>query len=169
VRQGRDDKSAHLSAGSEAEDIARRLDLLEATVETPELGNHVFFSCTQEMETSPLMPTLRRLIEWITQMHAVIGFDLQGQDQAESILASVTSAALCVADITGDNVNVCIEVGMAKAAGRLYELISAGETRSPPFMIRGPNALFYEDDLGQLGALHRLLRRHRRHVLNAEL
>jgi hypothetical protein len=102
-------------------------------------------------------------------MNTVVGVDLQGQEQASEIQEAIRRAALVIADITDDNVNVCIEAGMARMAGRPYELVSKGVTRSAPFMIRGPNTLFYRDDLELCGAVHRIARTHRRRIINAEI
>jgi hypothetical protein len=149
--------------------VTRSLDLLWDDWESPALGNHVFLALSQEAEQSPRTSALRQVIESVTGMHTILGSKLQGQEQAGEIQRYVTTAALVVADITDDNVNVCVEVGMAKAAERPYELISEGEPRSGPFMIRGPNIAFYDNPLGQLGALHKVVRNHRRRILNVEL
>ena len=150
-------------------EISRRLDLLSAEWEGAPMGNHVFLALPLETEPSPQTSGLREVIRLVTDMSPIVGTDLQGQQQAEAIQGSLASAALVIGDLTGDNVNVCIEIGMAKATGRPYELICEGPSRSGPFMIRGPNIAFYESELGRLGALHRVARPHRRRVLNAQL
>jgi hypothetical protein len=150
-------------------EAARRIDLLAENWEGSPIGNHVFVALSQETEESPRMPAIRDVLEVVTGMNTVIGTEIRGQEQAKEIQQKVRSAALVVADITGDNVNVCIEAGMAKITGRPYELISAGDKRSGPFMIRGPNILFYKNELELYGALHRVARVHRRRIINSEL
>jgi len=152
-----------------APEVARRLDLLWDEWDRPRIGNHVFLAVSQEMERSAQFPAIRDTIEVVTGMNTVVGVDLQGQEQASEIQEAIRRAALVIADITDDNVNVCIEAGMARMAGRPYELVSKGVTRSAPFMIRGPNTLFYRDDLELCGAVHRIARTHRRRILNAEI
>jgi TIR domain len=150
-------------------EAARKFDIISAEWEGAPLGNHVFVALPLATETSPQLPALREVVSLVTDMATVFGIDLQGQRQAEAIQRCIGNAALVIGDITGDNVNVCIELGMAKATERPYELISEGPTRSGPFMIRGPNIGFYANDVERIGALHRIARPHRRRVLNQEL
>ena len=121
------------------------------------------------MEQAPGTVAIRETLEVVTGMNTVIGAEIRGQEQARQIQDALQTAALVIADITGDNVNVCIEVGIAKIVGRPYEIISKGETRSGPFMIRGPNIAFYNNDLELYGIVHRVARAHRRRIINAEL
>jgi sugar phosphate isomerase/epimerase len=173
IRRADRDDSAWLrmptTASSVPPDVARRIDLLWEEREGAQIGNHVFLALSQEMEQAPATAAIRDTIEVVTGMNTVIGAEIRGQEQASEIQQNVQTAALVIADITGDNVNVCIEAGMARIAGRPYELISKGETRSGPFMIRGPNIAFYNNDLELYGAVHRVARAHRRRIINAEL
>jgi hypothetical protein len=173
IRRADRDDSKWLRMPTAAEhvspEVARRLDLLWDDWQRPRLGSHVFLALSQEMERAAGFPAVRDTIEMVTGMNSVVGFEIQGQEQPNEIQETIRRAALVVADITDDNVNVCIEAGMAKIAGRPYEMLCKGPTRSAPFMIRGPNILFYNDDLEMHGALHRIARTHRRRIINAEL
>jgi len=155
--------------GQVSAEIGRRLDLLWDDWELPPVGSHVFLALPQELERAPGFRAVRDTIELVTGMNTVVGFDIQGQRQADEIQEAIRRAAVVIADITDDYVNVCIEVGMAKIVGRPYEMVCKGPTRSAAFMIRGPNILFYNDDLELHGALHRIARAHRRRIINTEL
>jgi len=58
---------------------------------------------------------------------------------------------------------------MALAAGTNVEIVARGKPRRPPFMLRSLQLSTYEDDVDQLGLIHRIARPYRRRVINAEL
>ncbi len=82
---------------------------------------------------------------------------------------TVCDAFLVIADLTDDNVNACIEAGMALAVGTNLELLAAGEPRRPPFMLRERNMPTYRDKVQQIGLIHKVCLPYRRRVINAEL
>jgi hypothetical protein len=79
------------------------------------------------------------------------------------------SATVVLGDLTDDNVNVCIEVGMAIALGRRVEIFARGDSRRPPFMRRSLQMPTYRDEVELLAVVHKLVRLYRRRVINAEL
>jgi hypothetical protein len=150
-------------------EIATELDRLWDFSAESLIRNHVFIGLSQETERESNVQGLCEAFELVTGLGTILGTELRGQEQAAEIERNICEAALVVADITGDNVNVCVEAGMAKSHGRPYELMSKGATRSPPFMIRGPNMEVYEDGLEQLGKAHRIAHAYRRRIINIEL
>jgi hypothetical protein len=90
-------------------------------------------------------------------------------------MRAIANAFLVIADISGStadtfNLDVCIEAGMALAAGRNLVLTAQGRPRSTPFMLRhGGQLTTYADEVGQLAAIHKVARPYRRRVLNADL
>lgn len=75
-----------------------------------------------------------------------------------------------LADITDDNLNPCVEAGVALAAGRLVGLVSRDlKPRRPPFMPRPCQPHAYADGVEQTGVVHKVIRPCRRRVINAEL
>ena len=108
-------------------------------------------------------------------MPTIVGTDIQARDLQSAIMQAIDSAFLVIADITGNerdrfNLDVCIEAGMAIANGSNLELMSAGDPRSPPVMLRGAGQLTtYRDPIEQLGRIRSIAWGYRRRVINAEL
>lgn len=132
-----------------------------------------YIFCAMDLDdaaaASPVGP-LRHLIERVTGLPTVIGTDVQGESLPADITRKVCDAFVVLADISDDNVNACIEAGMALAVGGNVKLIARGKPRSPPFMLRAAGQLTaYADDTMRLGAVHNLLRPYRRRVINTEL
>lgn len=135
----------------------------------PPAPQYIFCATDLESEIARLGGPLRHLIERITGMATVIGTDIHDQDTPSAIMKKICSAFLVLADVTDDNLNTCIEAGMALAAGTNVELIARGRMRSPPFMLRSLQMATFEDDVERIATLHRVLRPYRRRVINAEL
>jgi hypothetical protein len=137
----------------------------------PTRPQYVF--CAMDLDdagaASPVGP-VRHLIERVTGLPTVVGTDVQGGSLPADIMRRVCDAFVVLADISGDNVNACIEAGMGLAAGTNVKLMSRGTLRSPPFMLRAAGQLTaYGDNAERLGAVHQLLRPYRRRVINSEL
>lgn len=119
--------------------------------------------------TSPLTRTICRLVERVTAMVVRIGTDVPGPNVESAIMREIGQATLVLGDLTDDNVNVCIEMGMAIALGRRVAMYARGPSRRPPFMLRSLQMPTYGDDIEMLALVHRLVRPYRRRVINAEL
>jgi hypothetical protein len=109
------------------------------------------------------------LVERVTGMTVRIGTDVAGPNIETAIMSEIGKATLVLGDLTDDNVNVCIEIGMALALGRRIEVFARGESRRPPFMLRALQMPTYRDDVELLALVHKLVRPYRRRVINAEL
>src|SRR3954454_24253018 len=89
---------------------------------------------------------VRQLIELVTGMPTIVGTDIQARDLQSAIMQEIGRAFVVIADISGEgrdrfNLDVCIEAGMAIAAGANLKLMAAGDPRSPPCMLRGAGQL----------------------------
>jgi hypothetical protein len=135
----------------------------------PPAPQYVF--CAMDLDSDVARPgaPIRHLIERITGMSTIVGNELHEENVQGAIIRSVCHAFVVLADITEDNLNTCIEAGMALAAGTNVELVSRGKPRRPPFMLRTLQMPTYEDDLARLAVLHRVVRPYRRRIINAEL
>jgi hypothetical protein len=122
-----------------------------------------------EAEAARSGSAIRHLIERVTGMQSVVGNEVREQPLQPAIMKKICEASLVLADITDNNLNTCIEAGMALAARRPVALLSRGEPRSPPFMLRALQLVTYGDDIERIGVLHSLVRPYRRRVINAEL
>jgi hypothetical protein len=58
---------------------------------------------------------------------------------------------------------------MGLAAGTNVEIISGGESRRPPFMLRSLQMPSYQDEIELVGIIHNIVRPYRRRIINAEL
>lgn len=135
----------------------------------PRVPHYIF--CAMDLESEAGRPSgpLRHMIERVTGMATVIGTDVHEDNIQAAIMDKVCNAFLVIADITDDNLNTCIEAGMALATHTKVELLARGKPRRPPFMLRSLQMPTYEDDTARLAVLHRILRPYRRRVINAEL
>jgi hypothetical protein len=71
--------------------------------------------------------------------------------------------------ISEDNLNTCIEAGIARGAGTRFHLAARTPRRRPPFMFRDQQVWHYANDIELLGRIHRIAYPYRRRVLNWEL
>lgn len=135
----------------------------------PPSPQYVF--CAMDLDSDVAQPgaPVRHLIERITGMSTIVGNEIHEENLQGAIIKRVCDAFVVLADITDDNLNTCIEAGMALAAGTNVELVSRGKPRRPPFMLRTLQMPTYEDDLARLAVLHRIVRPYRRRIINAEL
>jgi hypothetical protein len=76
---------------------------------------------------------------------------------------------MMIADISDQNLNTCIEAGIARGAGTRLHLVAREPRRSPPFMFRDQQVWHYSDDVALLGIVFRLVYPYRRRVLSTEL
>jgi hypothetical protein len=72
---------------------------------------------------------------------------------------------MMIADISKENLNTCIEAGIAIGANVPLNLLSGDERHKPPFMFRDRQIWHYQDDLELLGIIHKLVLPYRRYIL----
>jgi hypothetical protein len=100
---------------------------------------------------------------------SVLGNEIHDEPLHSAIMEKIRGAFLVLADITDDNINACIEAGMGLAAGTNVEILAQGKPRRPPFMLRSLQMSTYENEVEQMGLVHKIVRPYRRRVINAEL
>lgn len=140
----------------------------------PSSPQYIFLSVALESAHASLAHPARELIERVTGMATITGQEVRTAPVDQAIMDSLTQAHFVVADLSGPddasfNLDVCIEVGMARAKGVSYEVFANGPQRRPPFMLGRPQLQAYADDLELLGKLHRVVRDYRRRLIGAEL
>src|SRR6516162_2767012 len=136
---------------------------------TPPKPQYVFCAMDLDSDATRAGGPIRHLIERITGMPTIVGDEIHEPHLQSAIMNSVCDAFVVFADITDDNVNTCIEAGMGLAAGANVELFSRGKPRSPPFMLRSLQMPTYENEVERIGIIHKIARRYRRRIINAEL
>ena len=143
-------------------------DLWESWV-PPSRPHYIFYALDLESESARARSDARDLLERITGMPTVVGSEIHDRNLHSAVIDKIANAFLVVADISDDNINSCIEAGMAIAVKGNIEIISAGEARRPPFMLRSLQLRSYRDDVEHLGTIARIARPYRRRVINSEL
>jgi hypothetical protein len=92
----------------------------------------------------------------------------EGQIQQE-IKKRIMGSFMMIADVTEDNLNTCVEAGIALGARRPLHLVASGPRHKPPFMFRDQQVWYYNSDVELLGVVHNLVRPYRRRIINYEL
>jgi hypothetical protein len=143
-------------------------DLWEQWQSPPE-PQFIFLAMDQDSAAARAGGPIRQIIERITGMPTIVGKEIFGGKLHSAIIDKVRQAFIVLADISDDNLNTCIEAGMGLALQKNVTIIARGKTRSPPFMLRDLQLETYEDEVELLGLVHKIARRFRRRILNAEL
>ena len=131
---------------------------------------HYAFFAT-DLDRSNLMrnQAVQQLVQCVTGMPCVMGEDIRGEHLQQQIRDRIAGAFIMVADISQDNLNTCIEAGIAKGAGTRLHLVAREPRHRPPFMFRDLQVFHYADDTELLAVIHRVLHPYRRRILNYEL
>ena len=112
---------------------------------------------------------MRQVIQTVTGMECYLGQGVRGGSVQQIISDQIAGASLVIADISNENLNTCIEAGIARGAQRRCYLMAQGPPRRPPFMFRDQQVWYYADDTELIGLIHRLIYPHRRRVLNSDV
>ena len=150
-------------------DVTTALENLCYDWEKPQAPQYIFCAMDLENESKTASSNFRSLIERVTGMETVIGTEITKAPIQKSIISSITNSFLTIADISDDTLNTCIEAGIAIAAGTNVVLISEGESRRPPFMLRSLQLNTYTSQVNKIGLIHKIVWPYRRRVINAEL
>jgi sugar phosphate isomerase/epimerase len=135
----------------------------------PLAPQYAFCALDLNSNTARAGSAIRHLIERVTGMPTIVGNEIHEEPRHTAIIKRIRDAFLVLADITDDNINACIEAGMALAAGTNVELLSSGNARRPPFMLRSLQMSSYKDEVEQVGIVHKIVRPYRRRIINTEL
>jgi hypothetical protein len=149
--------------------VKSSLEMLTEDWRDPPDPHYVF--CALDLESNAARATgpIRHLIERVTGLRTIVGNEIHEEPLQPAIIRTIRNAFLVVADISDDNLNSCIEAGMALAADANLELVSRGPSRRPPFMLRTLQMPTYANEIEQVGVVHKIIRPYRRRIINAEL
>lgn len=158
------------TAANECPDLVRvRLEALWEEARDPPRPHYIFCALDLDSDAAKATGPVRRLTERVTGMCTMVGNEIHEEPLHAAIMKRIRNAFLMLADLTDDNVNVCIEAGMALVVGVNVELIARGNPRRPPFMLRTLQMPTYKDDVEQIGIVHKIIRPYRRRIINVEL
>jgi len=167
------DDTAWLRLETEAdvvlEPLASTLEVLWDEWRDPPSPQYIFFAVDLEADSALHSGPIRHMVERVTGMPTVTGNEIHEEPIHSAIVEKIRRAFLVLADITDDNVNVCIEAGMGLAAGRNVAILTGGRARRPPFMLRSLQLSHYADELAQVAVVHKIVRPYRRRIINAEI
>ena len=138
--------------------------LYEDWVSPPE-QHYIFYGTDLKEEHKARSRFVRRAIQQITSMPCMMGEDIQrGQIQNE-IINMIIGARMMIADISRENLNTCIEAGVAIGSHVPLNLLSGDERHKPPFMFRDRQIWHYHNELDLLGMVHKLVAPYRKFVI----
>jgi hypothetical protein len=112
---------------------------------------------------------IKSIIERVTSMPCVMGEEIREGQIQEAIKQKIVNSFLMIADISEENLNTCIEAGIARGANTTLYLIAQGPRRRPPFMFRDLQIWYYTEDTELLGKIHTIIHPYRRRIINYEL
>ncbi len=112
---------------------------------------------------------IKQVIQHITAMPCIIGDKLPESHIRELIARQISKASLVIADISDNNINSCIEAGIAIGAEIPLRLIARAPRGNIPFMLSNHEVFTYNDDTEMLAAIHQIAFPRRRRVINSEL
>jgi hypothetical protein len=144
------------------------LENFNERLKEPYKPHFVFFAKNIEKENSKRHTYVEVLIELVTGMKSVYGDQIYTGEIQKFITSTIQNSLVVLADISNDNLNTCIEVGIARGANCNYHLISRKPRRRPPFMFRDQQVWFYEDEVELLGIIHKILLPYKRRIINYE-
>jgi hypothetical protein len=147
------------------------IETLREEYRNPERLHHVFLSTSFADEIKERNLVVKRAIERITGLPCIVGESINfSPDSLQQEIARLISRSLMMlADISDEQINTCIETGIAMGAGVRVHLLARGPRRQPPFMFRHMQVEYFDDDTSLLGIIHQLSFPYRRHVLNWEV
>lgn len=150
--------------------------LLQAEIETlvdewkqPSQPHFVFFGSDFAEEYKQRNQIVKQILQRVTAMPCAMGEDIREGNIQQVISDLISTATMMIADISEDNLNTCIEAGIARGAGTRFHLAARAPRRRPPFMFRDQQVWHYADDIELFGRIHRIAYPYRRRVLNWEL
>jgi len=145
------------------------IELLREEWASPAKPHYVFFGTDFDDEHADRNRAIKQTIQRVTAMPCVMGDELRTGQIQRVITGRIRDAFMMIADISEENINTCIEAGIARGAKTRFHLVASEPRRRPPFMFRDQQVWHYADDVDLLGKIHRIVYPYRRRVLNWEL
>ncbi|MBE0670156.1 MAG: toll/interleukin-1 receptor domain-containing protein [Anaerolineales bacterium] len=153
-----------ISAGLEKQIHAVALKLQEEWITPPEY-QYIFYGTDLKDEHKARNSLLQKSIQHISAMPCLMGEDIQHAQVQNGIIRMIVHAQMMIADISRENLNTCIEAGVAIGSDVPLNLLSGDDRHKPPFMFRDRQVWHYADDLDLLGIIYKLVVPYRRYIL----
>ena len=152
-----------------SENLRRGIEWIADEWKRPPQPHYTFFSTNFDDQNRARNQVIRQILQRVTGIPCVVGDDIREGQIQQIITQRIAQALMVTSDISEDNLNTCIEAGIARGASTRLHLVARGPRRRPPFMFRDQQVFFYSDDIELLGIMHRIAYPYRRRVLNWEL
>jgi hypothetical protein len=135
----------------------------------PSSEHYIFFAT--DFDNPDRNKIIMDAIMRITGMRCFLGENIRGGKQSvqREIVDRIKGAYFCIGDISADNTNTLIEMGIARGADVRYQLVAAEPRHRPPFMFRDNEVYHFETDAELLSIIHRIIYPYRRYIINYEL
>jgi len=147
------------------EQIEMRIDDFLERVVAPLRGAHCFIGHGFDADARAVWLMARRVVEAVTGLRCYSGDELFGEGAQNQIVEKIAASSISILDISDDQLNTCIEAGIARGARVRYELVRRGSRSSPkPFLFRDKEVFFYETPTQLLGLIRKLVLELRRVV-----
>jgi hypothetical protein len=131
--------------------------------------HYTFFGTNFDEQNITRNQVVQRVIEQVTSMPCVMGENVHEGHVQSTITEQIQRAFMMIADVSADNLNTCIEAGIALGANIPLHLVAQGPRHRPPFMFRDQQIWYYNSDVELLGKIHRIVYPYRRRTINFEL
>jgi len=135
----------------------------------PRNPQYVFYGTGLREENKDRSQLVKRLIQRITIMPCLMGEDIREGHIQQQIVKRVSGAFVMIADVSQENLNTCIEAGIAMGAKVPLHLVAGGPRHKPPFMFRDQQIWHYDNDMELLGIVHNLVLPYRRHIIDYDI
>jgi hypothetical protein len=139
-------------------------EFLEDCYARPRAG-HVFLATDFDVTSRHRNEVLRRAIQRSTGLRCVLGEQIGGDTVQRTLIEQIRNAVWLLADISGNNLNTCIEAGAARGAGVDGALVARKPYEQQPFMLRVMELKTYDNAIELLAIAHRAAQPYRRKVL----
>ena len=154
--------------GPEAADSGTLTGLAETLREdwrVPARSPYVFYATAFDPGSMRLRRTVRELVEAVTVLPCVLGELVKGDVVQREILRAVCGAALVLADLSGDDPNVHIQLGAALSGDVRIALFRQGAPGAQPFLLDDQQVWDYATPADLLGRVTRIAYPYRRTLL----
>ncbi len=149
--------------------LRERIAILDEEWVAPQQPHYTFFATNSDAARRQVNHAIVDLTKKVTAMPCIVGENLRKPQIQQEITDQIARAFAVIADISSDNLNTCIEAGIARGARRPLHLIARAPRRRPPFMFRDQQVWHYSDNVELLGIFHRIIFPYRRRVINREM
>lgn len=156
-------------ADSNEDALQEHIEILAEEWRRPIRPHYAFFSTDLEEAYKQRNQTAKSILELVTATECKMGDRLREPGIQQIIADRISEAFVMIADISENNLNTCIEAGIARGAKTRFHLVACEPRHRPPFMLSDYQVYHYANEVDLLGIVHNIAYPYRRRILNYEL